>query len=261
MKEDYIDINFSQINLEPFGVCEFHILANEGNIPHFHITNDNIDISFCLYSPEYYNTGTRISDDNLRTIYDHLQSYICLTNLIHIRATHWSYLCRLWKFANPNEDYNEKHEWSKTIPNYTLANSIYDQYGPVMYDASKDPNYRDDIVIGKIDFGKRLGVYEIHIYGKEHYFPHFHMINEIGIDIGIQLYKNRYYYNPCGIVLSKDECEILDNFMSAMLDNNGTIWNKCCKYWRDTNPNNTYCNHLKKKKLNNKPNYKKLKDE
>lgn len=96
-----------------FKKCKVGVCGNKGsNIPHFHITGENIDCCIQIYDNAYFTHGTHkgtlknnkntaILDDWLRRIYEGSE-------------TKWEKICNLWSILNGDFKTNVKRQ-----PDYT----------------------------------------------------------------------------------------------------------------------------------------------
>ena len=126
------------------------------------------------------------------------------------------------------------------------------------YDASKDPNYIDNLTIGTIifediftedeisantyrpNFGKKVGECKIHVYGGEYNVPHFHIVGTNGkFESCVCIYSNNYFSHGGKYKdkLSGKQCKQLDEWLRlpVRLLDSASNWQFIMVTWEHAN--------------------------
>ena len=118
--------SFGQINLKKYSNCKLYVYGNEGQIPHFHIFNNDhsFDTCICLHKAMYFvHKNIHRKSEKLSTYQKIiLQEYLNSTIPEH-GTTIWKEMMIFWKGANENCVISNNPDWLKIkIPDYTKLN-------------------------------------------------------------------------------------------------------------------------------------------
>ena len=115
--------------------------------------------------------------------------------------------------------------------------------------------YRDELLIGKIEFSNMIGYYKIYVYSKEgKHIPHFHIISESSkFECCVCIYSPNYFNhgNKNGLLNTKQR-KILNNWLSSPNEklNSATNWDIIALSFDNANETNFY-----NKETKQQPNY------
>lgn len=120
--------SFGQVNLKKYNNCKIFVYGNEGQIPHFHIFNNDhtFDNCICLHTPMYFvHKNIHRKSEKLSTY----QKIILQDYLSSILPDHdisvWKEMMIFWKNANENCKLSNKSDWLKiSMPDYTKLNDF-----------------------------------------------------------------------------------------------------------------------------------------
>ena len=257
------EINFG----ERLGTLQLNIYTKDGDIPHFHLDNDEkgVHIAICMEKPEYYyhyNESMHVLTNNEKEILiKKLNEKIAISLQEPERIEKvWYLMCFFHNCDCRNRQI--KYPYSK-IPNYMkLPEYLVDGYNEHQLPTH---NVNNIVFSKEINFGERLGILRMSIYNKDGEVPHFHLDNdgtdgrEIHMSISMKTSKYYYHYNESNHRLIKEERKILMKELKQKISLQGDsnklkpliFWMK--KFWND--------GYLNKPVIVNKkiPNYIKLK--
>jgi hypothetical protein len=175
--------------------------------------------------------------------------------------TNWQYMIEQ---SNTNfTKASRMPDYKTRIYNHNQSKGISIQYFSYDDTAEYHSEYND---FGRFKIDK-LGICFIRVYYNEGYvIPHFHIMNNSGLDVSIKFSKNEYYKNPSYKFNKKQRID-LDNGLNSLFD---PYWDKPelrdlisfikISVWKAAYLNyNSIGKNLVLRYISNKPNYKEIK--
>ena len=97
--------------------CKIAVYGDEGDVPHFHIKNDDssFECCVCIYEPKYYDHGDRENRQLSYSQKEELNKWMHQMNKYFKQDSNWEMIDMFWENCENNMKYVPEHS---ICPNY-----------------------------------------------------------------------------------------------------------------------------------------------